>query len=136
LPPGPRPFPILGNIPQMTLKFPEKRFAQWRKKYGDIIFLRMFNTPVLVINSAAAARDLLDKRSAIYSDRPYSVMMIDLLGWEHDFVLTPYNEEFRKHRRWMHKPFFSKSCLAAVADMQRREAIALLMGLLNDPEDF
>ncbi|KAH9917068.1 cytochrome P450 [Fomitopsis serialis] len=136
LPPGPRPFPILGNIPQMTLNFPEKRFAQWGKKYGDMIFLKLFNTPVLVINSAAAARDLLDKRSAIYSDRPYSVMMIDLLGWEHNLGLMPYNEEVRKHRRWTHMPFLSRSSLAAFADMQRREAIALLMGLLNDPEDF
>ncbi|KAH9917073.1 cytochrome P450 [Fomitopsis serialis] len=136
LPPGPRPFPVLGNILQMALEFPEKRFAQWGKKYGDMIFLRMFNTPVLVINSAAAARDLLDKRSAIYSDRPHSVMMTDLLGWEHDFSLMSYNEEFRKHRRWMQKPFFSRSCLAAFADMQRRDVIALLVGLLNDPEDF
>ncbi|KAH9917081.1 cytochrome P450 [Fomitopsis serialis] len=120
----------------MTLEFPEKRFAQWGKEYGDMIFLKMFNTPVLVINSAHAARDLLDKRSVIYSDRPYSVMMTDLLGWEHDFGLLPYNEEFRKHRRWMHMPFFSRSCLAAFADMQTREVIALLMGFLNDPEGF
>ena len=33
-PPGPRPLPILGNILQMTLEFPEKRFAEWRKTYG------------------------------------------------------------------------------------------------------
>ncbi|KZT69394.1 cytochrome P450 [Daedalea quercina L-15889] len=136
LPPGPPPFPILGNIPQMSLSHPEKRFAEWRSKYGDVIFLKMFNTPVLVINSITAARELMVKRSAIYSSRPYSVLSIEMLGWEHDFGLMPYNEEFRKHRRWMYLPFFAKSSLDAVAGVQRNEAMTLLAGLLRDPTKF
>ncbi|KZT69371.1 cytochrome P450 [Daedalea quercina L-15889] len=136
LPPGPPPFPILGDIPQITLEFPEKCFAQWRKKYGDVIFLKMFNTPVLVINSITAARELLDKRSAIYSDRPYSVLNLELLGWEHDFGIIPYNEELCRHRRWMYQPFFSKTSLAAIADVQRNEAMTLLMALLREPIKF
>ncbi|KZT69389.1 cytochrome P450 [Daedalea quercina L-15889] len=136
LPPGPPPFPILGNIPQMSLLYPEKQFAQWRNKYGDTIFLKMFNTPVLVINSVTVARELLNKRSAIYSSRPYSVLQIELLGWEHDFGLIPYNEELRRHRRWMYLPFFAKSSLDATAGVQRNEVITLLKGLLRDPLKF
>lgn len=37
LPPGPRPMPILGNILQMTLEFPERRFAEWKKTYGALV---------------------------------------------------------------------------------------------------
>ncbi|KAH9834632.1 uncharacterized protein C8Q71DRAFT_859598 [Rhodofomes roseus] len=87
LPPGPRPLPILGNAHQMPSDFAEKVFAQWKDLYGDIIFLRMFNTPVLVLNSAKAARDLLEKRSTKYSDRPYSIRFIELLGWDASFGL-------------------------------------------------
>ncbi|TFY51965.1 hypothetical protein EVJ58_g10278 [Rhodofomes roseus] len=116
LPPGPRQLPILGNVAQMTLEFPEKRFAQWRETYGDIVYLKIFNTHVLVINSVTAARELLGKRSFKYSDRPHLVLLTEMLGWEHDFGLLPYNEEVRKHRRWMHLPFFSKTSLSAFAE--------------------
>ncbi|KAH9834637.1 cytochrome P450 monooxygenase [Rhodofomes roseus] len=136
LPPGPRQLPILGNVAQMTLEFPEKRFAQWRETYGDIVYLKIFNTHVLVINSVTAARELLGKRSFKYSDRPHLVLLTEMLGWEHDFGLLPYNEEVRKHRRWMHLPFFSKTSLSAFAEVQRREAVTLLTGLLRDPKDF
>ena len=34
LPPGPPPYPLIGNIPHMTLDHPERRFHLWKKKYG------------------------------------------------------------------------------------------------------
>jgi hypothetical protein len=36
---------------------------------GDIIFLNLLGLRIVVLNSAQAASDLLEKRSAIYSDR-------------------------------------------------------------------
>jgi hypothetical protein len=44
---------------------------------GDIIFFRVMGTPMLLISSAEAALDLMEKRSAIYSDKP--TMTIDTL---------------------------------------------------------
>lgn len=44
LPPGPRPYPVVGNIPHMTLDHPEKRFYQWKEKYGTSpLHLRKFD---------------------------------------------------------------------------------------------
>lgn len=45
---------------------------------GDLISLKMFNTQVVVVNSASVARDLLEKRGANYSDRPHSTWMSDM----------------------------------------------------------
>ena len=39
-----------------------------------MVYIEMLGTPVLIINSSTIANDLLDKRSAIYSDKPLSVM--------------------------------------------------------------
>ena len=36
---------------------------------SDIIYLNLAGTPVIVVNSAQAAHDLFEKRSALYSDR-------------------------------------------------------------------
>lgn len=37
---------------------------------GDILSLRVFGETVVIINSLNIARDLVEKRAAIYSDRP------------------------------------------------------------------
>jgi len=41
---------------------------------GDIIYAHLFNKPLVVINSEEVARDLLELRSGIYSDRPRSIV--------------------------------------------------------------
>ena len=38
---------------------------------GDIIFVNVLGKNVVFLNSEKVATDLLDKRSIIYSDRPY-----------------------------------------------------------------
>lgn len=35
----------------------------------DVVYLKMFNTNVVVLNSFQATTELLEKRSKIYSDR-------------------------------------------------------------------
>jgi hypothetical protein len=47
-------------------------------RLGDLAHLKVLNTDFIVINSHAIAVDLLDKRGAIYSDRPYLAMSADL----------------------------------------------------------
>lgn len=45
---------------------------------GDVTYVHAFNKHALIINSYEAAVDLLEKRSAIYSSRPPSVMVHEL----------------------------------------------------------
>ena len=41
---------------------------------GDVIYLRIPKQEFVILGSALAVTDLLEKRSEIYSDRPYNVM--------------------------------------------------------------
>ena len=45
---------------------------------GDIVYIKIFKQPMIIINDLQAARDLLDKRSSIYSDRPRFVLLSEL----------------------------------------------------------
>ncbi|PIL26282.1 hypothetical protein GSI_12038 [Ganoderma sinense ZZ0214-1] len=136
LPPGPSTLPVLGSIHHLTLEFQQKRFAELGKEFGDVIYLKLFRTPAIVLNSLESARELLDKRSAKYSDRTRAVLLAELIGHDLSLPFLRYGERFRKHRRWMHDAVGSKASLLKYRPMQIREAHLLLRNLLETPDNF
>ena len=45
---------------------------------GDIVYVHVLGNPMLIINSAKAARDLFETRGANFSDRPRMPVIDDL----------------------------------------------------------
>lgn len=41
---------------------------------GDIMYINILGQPMIVIGSVDIALELMDKRSGIYSDRPFSTL--------------------------------------------------------------
>lgn len=76
LPPGPRRYPIIGNVFDIPHEYAWLTYAEWAKTYGDVISTSVFGTTTVVLNSLKATTELLDKRSANYSDRPRMVCHI------------------------------------------------------------
>ena len=89
-PPGPKGYPIIGNLFDIPSAFIYKRFREMSRELGtfppcwsmlldtneqrtvvdsDLIHLQVFGFHLIVCNSKGIADDLLDKRSSIYSDR-------------------------------------------------------------------
>ncbi|KAI0081411.1 cytochrome P450 [Panus rudis PR-1116 ss-1] len=135
-PPGPSPIPLLGNVHQLPMEYQERKFVQWRKAFGDIIFARFFQTNVIVLNSAQVAKELLEKRSANYSDRPPMVLQGEIMDFERMLTHTRYGERFRKLRKWTRDAFMDKTTLNTYKPIQLRETYTLLAGLLETPERF
>ncbi|KAL0958953.1 hypothetical protein HGRIS_014265 [Hohenbuehelia grisea] len=134
-PPGPKPLPIIGNALDIPRDTPWKAFAQWRDRYGDIIHLSALGKHVVVINSNQAAIDLLDKRSANYSDRP-DIPMANMTGWTAiNIGLIHYGDTWRKHRRLFHQKF-RQGMVSDLQPLQTQKARELLSNLLHSPEDF
>ena len=48
---------------------------QSRISPGDLVYTRLLNQEVIVINSEEVAKDLLERRSYNYSDRPAIIRM-------------------------------------------------------------
>ena len=77
-PPGPKPLPLLGNLLDVPSSYYWLTYAVWAKKYGDINHISVFGQHIVILNSIEACTDLLEKRSAKYSDRPRFPMMNEL----------------------------------------------------------
>ncbi|KDR73159.1 hypothetical protein GALMADRAFT_722618 [Galerina marginata CBS 339.88] len=131
LPPGPRRLPVIGNVHQMPVETPWLAFSEWGKTYGDIMHVDIIGQPLIIINSTKIAKDLLDKRSSIYSDRPHFVMGGDLVGYDETFVLQPYGDNWRKQRRLIAQDF-SQSMTPRYHSLQEKEAAILVRNLLKD----
>ncbi|KAI9441381.1 cytochrome P450 [Lactarius indigo] len=101
LPPGPLPWPLIGNITDLRANELWLLTTQWAKRYGDVVYLHVFGQPLIFINSPAAVAELMEKRSAIYSDRAPLVMVTELCGAKHMVAFTRYGEESRRQRRLM-----------------------------------
>lgn len=88
-PPGPRRYPLIGSILGLPRGVPIwQAFVSVARKYSecsvpdgylllkalplldtDVLYVKLLSADYVVLNSSEAISDLLDKRSAIYSDR-------------------------------------------------------------------
>ena len=97
LPPGPKGYPLIGNLFDIPLDKPWIVYEEWSKTYGksfitanaslqlcnwifpgDMIYLNVLGQQFLILNSLEFTRDLFDKRSSNYSDRKQMTMMSEL----------------------------------------------------------
>ncbi|KAL4264186.1 cytochrome P450 family protein [Pleurotus pulmonarius] len=80
LPPGPKRYPIVGNLFDKPADYQWIKYFEWSKEYNsDVIYFSIFGKPTIVLNSRKAVNDLLLARSLLYSDRPTSTMINELL---------------------------------------------------------
>ncbi|KAH9917065.1 cytochrome P450 [Fomitopsis serialis] len=222
LPPGPKPWPLLGNALQVSLEYMHHTFSEWRQRYGtsvpttinvprargdsspvedlpgwlknalpaslsrvrqtqnerlrrmakeewkaspraermdridpempskkygklaeklprrqasDVVYFSVLGRGAIVLNSLAA-QDLLDKRNAIYSDRPRSILIHEMMDFSPNMPLLPYNDEWRRQRRWIQASLLDKAKLDSYRPIQQREVVRMLAGILKTPDAF
>jgi len=70
LPPGPLPLPVVGNLLAVGRGNPQRSLARLAERYGPLMSLRLGVVPAVVVSSADAAREILQKHNAELADRP------------------------------------------------------------------
>ncbi|KAI0061729.1 cytochrome P450 [Artomyces pyxidatus] len=138
LPPGPRPRFLVGNLRDLPAGGDEwLAYRQLSRTYeSDLIYLNVFGSHILSVNSHKAANELLDKKSMVYSDRPRLPMVKELMGWDWNLVLMSYSEGFSEHRKLVQKSFQPNVVTSLHRPVMRREVTVLLKNLLKRPDNF
>ncbi|XP_038697057.1 valine N-monooxygenase 1-like [Tripterygium wilfordii] len=101
LPPGPTPWPILGNIPEMLCFKPTFRWIHQMMKdmNTDIACIRLGNTNIIPVTCPEIAREMLKKQDANFADRPLSVSAHAVSGGYMTAVTVPLTEQWKKMRK-------------------------------------
>lgn len=137
LPPGPFPFPIVGNHFQTPGSKPWITWENWGQHYkSDLLTIWIGRHPRIIINDAWTASDLLEKKSDIFSSRPHLVVMGDAINCTTTNQTTlEYGDRWRVHRKLMHMAVGSQA-VRNYRPFQAQESKVLVRDLLVDPDDF
>ncbi|TVU09721.1 hypothetical protein EJB05_43214, partial [Eragrostis curvula] len=112
LPPGPKPWPIIGNLNLMG-ELPHRSLHALSKRYGPLMQLRFGSVPVVIGSSAEMAKLFFKTHDAAFSDRPRFTVgkytAYDLT----DILWSPYGAYLRQAR---------KICVAELFNPKRLES--------------
>ncbi|KAG2040709.1 cytochrome P450 [Suillus americanus] len=135
-PPGPRGWPLVGNIQDMPRIKPWLTFAEWGEKYGAISHIEVLGQHIIVLNSVKSAMDMLDKKGAVYSDRPVLLMGGELVGWKNALGLLPYGDRFRQYRKNIHQIMGNRAALDVYHPIEEIETRRFLKRVFSNPEQL
>ncbi|KAF9446807.1 cytochrome P450 [Macrolepiota fuliginosa MF-IS2] len=133
LPPSPPADPILGHLRYIPSENPELQYTEWAKTYGDVIYLRVLNRQIIVLNTIEAAIDLLEKRGLNYSDRP-DFPIFRLMGWGISVTFQRYGKSFQSQRR-LFKECLHQKKVEEYGDLQTIQARHLALKLAQGKGD-
>ncbi|KAG5220605.1 cytochrome P450 [Salix suchowensis] len=103
---------------------------------GDLVTIKIFGQPFIILNNINVAAELLDERSAINSDRPVVPMGGELVGWKNTLVLIPYGARFRSFRKKFHQVIGTPAMMKQFEPTEEHETQKFLRRLLKSPEDL
>jgi len=133
-PPGPTPWPVIGNLLDIPKESQWIAYTEMSKKHGDILYLQVFGQVIVVLCSLSAVKDLLEKRGEICSDRPtlpmHRIMEVDWL-----LSVTEYGERWREGRKIADRSL-RPGAISLYHQRIEEKTRAFLRQLLASPAEF
>ncbi|KAH7845396.1 hypothetical protein Vadar_001497 [Vaccinium darrowii] len=101
LPPGPKPWPIIGSLPEFLKNKPTFRWIHnmMEEMNTEIMCIRLGNVHVIPVTSPKLAAEFLKKQDAVFSSRPV-ILSADIISRGYlTTALSPLGEQWKKMRR-------------------------------------
>ncbi|KAH6785098.1 hypothetical protein C2S51_037553 [Perilla frutescens var. frutescens] len=120
LPPGPYPFPIIGNILQLG-RNPHQSLSDLSKTYGPLISLQLGSVYTVVASSPEFAKLLLQENDQVFSSRTIPAAAEAHGHDKFSSGLIPVGERWRKGRKLFREHLFSTRRLEAGEGLRREK---------------
>ncbi|PKA49953.1 Flavonoid 3'-monooxygenase [Apostasia shenzhenica] len=128
LPPGPRPWPIIGNL-NLIGPLPHRSIHALSQRYGPLIHLRFGSFPVVVGSSADMARLFLKTHDLAFAGRPKTAAGKYTAYNYSDITWSNYGPYWRQARKMCITELFSPRRLDSYEHIRSAELRSLLCRL-------
>ncbi|OWM66568.1 hypothetical protein CDL15_Pgr013785 [Punica granatum] len=130
LPPGPKPWPIIGNL-NLIGPLPHHSIHELSKKYGSLMSLRFGSFPLIVASSAEMARAILKTHDATFAGRPkFNVGKYITYNYS-NITWSEYGPYWRQARKISMMELFSPKRLESYRYIREEEMKAFLHDLFD-----
>ncbi|EXJ87561.1 hypothetical protein A1O3_04521 [Capronia epimyces CBS 606.96] len=133
LPPGPPTVPVLGNAHLIPTTGIGLKFQEWVQKYGPIYSLKVLDSTIVVISDPQIVGQLLDKKGAIYSDRPENAVAMHVTDGHH-FSFEQQGPSWKLKRAIAVRHFSPQKLDTHHFRVQEAESVVFMNNLLEDPD--
>ncbi|CAL4939529.1 unnamed protein product [Urochloa decumbens] len=128
LPPGPRPWPVIGNL-NVIGPLPHRSIHELSARYGPLMSLRLGSFPAVVGSSADIVRFFLKTHDLAFLDRPRLSAGRHIFYDFSDMLWAPYGAYWRQARRLWQAELLSASRLRETEHVRDEEVHAAVRGL-------
>ncbi|EPS45068.1 hypothetical protein H072_1058 [Dactylellina haptotyla CBS 200.50] len=137
LPPGPKGLPLLGNVSDLPPPgVPEWRhWLKFKDLYGPISSITIFGQTIIVIHDREIVSELLEKRSAKFSERPHMRFASDLCGYGRMMGFEGNNVNHRTQRKFAAKQMGSKTSVKKYHSAIEFQVQRFLYRTMETPKD-
>ncbi|KAF8500025.1 cytochrome P450 [Gautieria morchelliformis] len=116
LPPGPPGKAFIGNLYDAPTDHEWKTYTDWAKQYGDLVYIKVFRQPIVIVNSLAVAHDLFEKRSS-------------RMGFDWDFGAMRHGDKWRRHSNMLSQNFHLTAVTAYTSSQEKRTSTLIIYGI-------
>jgi hypothetical protein len=118
-------FTVCDPLPHIAHRFD--------KCAGDLIYVNLSGSDVMVINSFTVAKALFETKATNFSDRPSMYFTCDLVGWGDLPLFMNYGPAVVGHRRRMLQSVGSKRSIETLESTLRSVALKCLKDIAESP---
>ncbi|KAK3036259.1 hypothetical protein RJ639_030801 [Escallonia herrerae] len=131
LPPGPRPWPIIGNILEVKpLLF--RTLADWAEVYSPITSMWIGSSLVISVSSAESAKEVLKENDRYLADRQRERAAVELSKDGKDLTFADYGPHYVKLRKVCNVQLFSPKSIEALRAIREDEVTFMVESIFKD----
>ncbi|XP_031473498.1 p-coumarate 3-hydroxylase [Nymphaea colorata] len=134
LPPGPRPWPIVGNLFSIKpIRF--RCFAEWAQTYGPIMSVWFGSTLNVIVSNSELAKEVLKDNDQHLADRHRTRSAARFSRDGKDLIWADYGPHYVKVRKVCTLELFSPKRLEALRPIREDEVTAMIECVFKDCTD-